>query len=91
MKKTQNDKVKFFNDTLKKVAEEKNGIEEFYELYGGFIYETAKLICRDTYTAKSVLNQVLTKVWKLSKAVTEVKNPEGYFYIELLLILQKTV
>ena len=32
MKKTQNDKVKFFNDTLKKVAEEKNGIEEFYEL-----------------------------------------------------------
>ena len=60
MKKTQNDKVKFFNDTLKKVAEEKNGIEEFYELYGGFIYETAKLICRDTYTAKSVLNQVLT-------------------------------
>ena len=80
MKKTQNDKVKFFNDTLKKVAEEKNGIEEFYELYGGFIYETAKLICRDTYTAKSVLNQVLTKVWKLSKAVTEVKNPEGFLY-----------
>ena len=31
MKKTQNDKDKFFNDTLKKVAEEKNGIEEFYE------------------------------------------------------------
>ena len=61
---------------LKKIRKIKNCLEVLY----GFIYETAKLICRDTYTAKSVLNQVLTKVWKLSKAVTEVKNPEGFLY-----------
>lgn len=79
--KDKNEVSKFYQ-IIKKIAKgKKGGFEEFYELYGKFIFSAAYSICRASDKAEEVVDKVLVKIWKLSESLEGIKNPEGWLYV----------
>ena len=58
-----------------------DGLKEFYERYGKLITCTAAIFFKNAYTVNEIVNEVLIKVWKKSKTVSKIDNPEGWIYV----------
>ena len=76
------DSTKQFNRLIKKISQgEKNALEDFYNIYGKFLFVAAKVITKSSYLADEAVNDALVKIWKSSKTMGEISNPNGWLYI----------
>ena len=76
------EKKKHFNKLIKTIrSNPEKGLRQFYEEYANIIYATAQCFCRSKDKINEVVNDVLVKIWKFSKKLTEIDNPEGWVYI----------
>lgn len=71
-----------FRRIIQKIADgnAKEGIEEFYDLYGRLMYITAKSYGKTDEIADEVVNDVLFKIWYKADKIKGVDNPEGFIY-----------
>ncbi len=82
MKGTQEKKTEKIGKAIEKIAQgKKDGLEDFYKIYGDMILLTAMSVCRVKDKAEEVVNTVLTKIWNLAKSLQEREVTEGWLYI----------
>lgn len=75
------DKKKQFKKLMKAIRRDpENGLREFYDTYAKLIWTTAISICRSSYKADEVVDDVMRKVWKFAETKADIDNPEGWIY-----------
>ncbi len=80
-KENKSDSKLIFNKLLRRIKKDpKNGLYEFYQIYGKLIFRTAANICASHDMANEVVNQVLIKIWKFVEKRLKVDNPNGFIY-----------
>lgn len=69
-----------FRRIIQKIAEgnAKEGLKEFYDLYGRLVYITAKSYGKTDEMADEVVNDVLFKIWFKADKIKGVDNLEGF-------------
>jgi RNA polymerase sigma-70 factor (ECF subfamily) len=80
--KMQNSKDKNqFHKLLKRISHKDEGaLEEFYNIYGKFIFSTARVITGSNFLADEVLDDVLLKFWVNACSFKKIKSPKGWVY-----------
>ncbi len=74
--------IEQFNNLLKEIAQNaKEGLDDFYNIYGKLIYSVAMTVSKSTVLADEIANEVLFKVWQLSSKPTDISNPASWMYV----------
>jgi RNA polymerase sigma-70 factor (ECF subfamily) len=78
--KNKNELNQFYK-LLKRISHrDESALEEFYNIYGKFIFSTARVITESSYLADEVLDDVLLKFWINADSFKKIKNPKGWIY-----------
>ena len=81
MQKKNEESRKIFYEIIRLInINAHDGLNKFYEKYGRLICATAKNYGCSQAQADSVVNQVLTKVWKKADSLFDIENPDGWIY-----------
>lgn len=73
---------KYFNKLIKRIAcKDEKALEEFYGIYGRFIYATAITISKSAVIADETVDDILVKIWKSADKIPKISNPEGWLFI----------
>lgn len=76
------DRKKYFNKIIRLIVKNpEKGLERFYNEYGKLIYSVAKSYCRSEDKVNAVINNVLVRIWKKAKDLSDVQNPEGFIFM----------
>lgn len=81
MKRDTKEDARSFNALLKRIAaKERGALEEFYNLYGKFIFISVKTVTGTLHIVDEIVDDVLVKLWNGAGGMSAVANPLGWLY-----------
>lgn len=70
-----------FDELISRIADNnKNALDEFYQIYGKLIYGVAFSVCKNKSDSDEVVDEVLIKIWNTANALHGIEKPKSWLY-----------